>query len=131
METETTEFSFLLKPSTIAGVGVFAVHDIAKGAYLRFNPRGGETRVVKLKEIPEEFLSHVDVISKEEGRAPLDFGHMWLAWYVNHSKTPNAIFNFGEKNFYALSDIKAGEEITTDYNVLEEPEEMKGDYYKK
>lgn len=131
MQNETTEFSFLLKPSAIAGVGVFAVHDISKGTYLRFNPKGGETRVVKLSEIPKEFLSHVDVISKEEGRAPLDFGHMWLAWYVNHSKTPNAVFNFEEKNFYAAADIKAGEEITVDYNALGEPEEMKAEYYTK
>src|SRR5262245_41588622 len=37
---ETNEFSFVLKPSKIAGVGVFATHDIPKGAILNFWKQG-------------------------------------------------------------------------------------------
>ena len=48
--------------------------------------------------------------------------------YLNHSKTPNAYHK--NYNYYALRDIKAGEEITIDYNTLEEPEEAKEDFYK-
>ena len=61
-------------------------------------------------------------------RCPKDFGCMEIGWYLNHSKTPNAYHRNYE--YYALRDIKTGEEITVDYNTLEEPEEAKENYYK-
>ncbi len=126
---ETTEFSFIVKPSQISGVGVFATHDISKETYLRLTAKGGETRRVKLRDIPKEFLGQVDHISEDEALCPLDFGHMWICWYVNHSKNPNAVFNAVENNFYALLDIKKGDEITIDYNGLGEPDAAKASYY--
>jgi len=33
-------------------------------------------------------------------------------------------------SFFAKKDVKAGEEITIDYNNLDEPENAKEDYYK-
>ena len=60
---------------------------------------------------------------------PKDFGCMSVGWYINHSKTPNAYHH--DYDYYALSDIKEGEEITVDYNILGEPEEFKEDYYNK
>ncbi len=53
---------------------------------------------------------------------------MEIGWYVNHSNTPNA--HHLNYKYYALRDIKAGEEIVIDYNTLEEAEEAKEDYYK-
>ena len=58
---------------------------------------------------------------------PRDFACMELGWYLNHSKNPNAYHN--DYEFYALTDIKVGQEILIDYNSLEEPEEGKEDYY--
>ena len=59
---------------------------------------------------------------------PNDFSHMSIGWYLNHSSNPNA----EHKNYvyYSIRDIKAGEEILIDYNTLEEPEELKENYYK-
>jgi SET domain-containing protein len=48
---------------------------------------------------------------------------------LNHSETPNAVHR--DYEYYALVNIRAGEEITIDYNSLGEPEDAKEDYYKK
>ena len=43
---------------------------------------------------------------------------MSLAWYINHSKTPNLRTRFtkaGNWRFWAQRAIKAGEELTIDY----------------
>ena len=128
----TDEFSFVLKPSKF-GVGVFAVHDIKAGTYLRLfgNENLGidnHERFLNKKDVPKEF--QIFCINRGESLwCPPDFGYMPIGWYLNHSKKPNAL----NKNYdyWASRDIKAGEEILIDYNSLEEPEETKEDYYKK
>jgi SET domain-containing protein len=130
MQNSTDEFSFLLKPSE-HGIGVFAAHDIKKGTYLRFF--GGETEetdvsVVRKKEdVPEPFRQYC-MDRGDTLRCPKDFGRMEVGWHLNHSKTPNAYHR--NYDYYALRDILTGEEITIDYNSLEEPEEAKEDYYR-
>lgn len=128
---KTTEFSFILKPSE-NGIGVFAAHDIKAGTYLRFF--GGETEstdvsVVRKKEDVPEFFRQYCVDRGDTLRCPRDFGCMEIGWHLNHSKAPNAYHH--NYDYYALRDIKAGEEILIDYNTLEEPKEAKEDYYFK
>ncbi len=129
-ETKTTEFSFILKPAE-HGIGVFAAHDIKVGTYLRFF--GDETiatdvSVIRDKKDVPEFFRQYCVDRGEKLQCPKDFGAMEVGWYLNHSKTPNAYH--GNYDYYALRDIKEGEEITIDYNSLEEPEESKESYYR-
>ena len=127
METVTNEFSFILKPSE-HGVGVFAVHGIAKGTELRlFAGKGKEgDKIWKKGEVPKLFQDYC--IEKEDHLVgPQDFGCMPLGWYLNHSKNPNAMLK-GD-HFYALRDIQEGEEILVDYNDLDEPEGAKEEYY--
>jgi SET domain-containing protein len=116
----TTEFSFILKPSS-HGVGVFAVHGIRAGTYLRLF--GDSQKTVSLRnadDVPELFREFcVDL-----GGAlcsPSDFGCMAIGWYLNHSTTPNA----QQTNYvyFASRDISTGEEITIDYSTLKEPAE--------
>ena len=130
-KNNTNEFSFILKPSKY-GVGVFTVQDIAKGTYLRLfgNEKIFEHRIRTLnnKNIPEAFKDYC-MNRGDKSICPEDFGCMPVGWYLNHSKNPNAIHK--DYNWYALRDIKEGEEILIDYNSLEEPEETKEDYYKK
>jgi SET domain-containing protein len=131
MRTETDEFSFIVKPSTIpgAGVGVFATHDIKEGTKLRlFGEEGaGDDRVRKKSDVPEEFLS-LCVLNGNEVVTGSDFGHLYIGWYMNHSKQPNAVHR-GD-HYCAVRDIVAGEEILIDYNALGEPEESKEAFYK-
>ncbi len=130
MHDTTTEFSFVLKPAE-HGIGVFAAHDIASETYLRIF--GSETEknpvsVVRNKKDVPDFFRQYCVDEGEILYCPKDFGCMEVGWHLNHSKTPNAYHRNFE--YYALRDIKEGEEITIDYNSLEEPQDSKKDYYK-
>lgn len=129
-QDNTNEFSFILKPSK-HGVGAFAVHGIKKGTYLRLfgdeKKLEHRARKRKNKDVPEIFQQYC---MNREGFSicPKDFGAMSVGWYLNHSKTPNAVHS--DYRWYAMRDIEAGEEIVIDYNSLEEPEQAKEGYYK-
>lgn len=130
MKNKTDEFSFILKPSKY-GIGVFAAHDIAKETYLRLfgtTENNENYRILRGKNISEDFKDYC-MNRGNDFICPKDFGNMPVGWYLNHSKTPNAFHK--DYDYYALRDIKKGEEILIDYNSLEEPEEAKDSYYKK
>lgn len=127
----TDEFSFILKPSTIinAGIGVFATHDIKNNTKLALNKDGGESRVLDKEDIPEEFKGMTITINENKLKAPKEFNHLWIVWYVNHSNQPNAELNSTENNYYSIKDIKAGEEILINYNSFNEPDGRKELFY--
>ena len=118
---KTTEMSFRLKPSLIpdGGVGVFAIHDIAKDTWLDIKPPERIARDMKKEEIPEELI-HL-CIENEDGTyaCPPEFNHPHLVWYLNHSDNPNA--ELREGGYFATMPIKADEEILIDYNLFHEP----------
>lgn len=132
---ETNEFSFRLKPSE-HGVGVFSLHPIKKGTYLRlFGDKNKDqalesrTRMLPLERVPEELRDYC--IQRPQGLiCPPDFGTMPVGWYLNHSDIPNA---YRDENYrwYSLRDIEKDEEILIDYNALDEPESSKEEYYSK
>lgn len=130
MENKTTEFSFVLKPAE-HGVGVFIAHGIKKGTYLRLfedEEKTTEVSILRKKNDVPDFFAKYCINRGEVLRCPKDFGCMEIGWYLSHSNTPNA--HHINYKYYALHDIKTGEEITIDYNALEEPEGAKEGYYK-
>jgi hypothetical protein len=52
--------------------------------------------------------------------APLDFLRISTGWYMNHDADPNIGSDDGDVTYYALRDIKAGEELTMDYRLMDE-----------
>ena len=125
-----TQIFVRLKPSK-HGIGVFATHDIQAGTYLRFFSNETEltdTSVTRRKEDVPEFFRQYCLDRGDTLRCPKDFGRMEVGWHLNHSKKPNAYHK--NYDYYALRDILTGEEITIDYNSLEEPEEAREDYYR-
>ena len=114
----TDEFSFLLRPSP-HGIGVFAAHDIRAGTYLRLDkdPDAEISRKVRRDEVPGEFIKYCIELDAEHVLRPDDFGHLEVVWFLNHSAEPNAAHR--DYRYYALHDIRAGEEITIDYGSLE------------
>ena len=127
---ETTEFSFVLKPSNIAGVGVFATHDIGVDTRLVMWPDNYEARLLHENDIPKNLRHYCVARDKDIWACPANFNMMEIAWYLNHSKKPNATKK-ADGQFYSLTTIKAGDEITIDYNQLGEPETKKEDYYRE
>ena len=130
MRNETNEFSFILKPSK-HGIGVFATHDIAKDTYLLLFAQEEDIELESLarpKESVPELFRQFCVDRGNTLYCPLNFSSMPVGWHMNHSKNANARHDPSYK-YYATRDIVAGEEITTNYNELGEPEEIKEPYY--
>jgi len=122
MKEETDEFSFLLKPSPIAGVGVFVTHKIKKGTRLRVFSGAAPTRRIRYSEAKKnpvlaKFVEFFAVASNGWVYIPANFSAMPVGWYMNHNDTPNAFHDEGYK-YYASRDIAEGEEITINYNEL-------------
>ncbi|WP_375514764.1 SET domain-containing protein-lysine N-methyltransferase [uncultured Nostoc sp.] len=117
MQTTTDEYSFILKPSSIHGVGVFATHPIRSGTDLRLFARSENTRVIPSGSKYDNLFYGYYGVKRERGFAcPEDFGRMSVGWYLNHADTPNAAYR--HYVFYALCDIDEGEEITINYRML-------------
>lgn len=124
---ELTECSFILAPSAIAGIGVFAAHDIPKDALL-FNSLKFEVRKKKIKDIPATFIKYCIFVDDDHCICPERFDRMEIGWYINHSDKPNIDKN-AQGKLIAIRHIKVNEEILIDYNLLNEPEHLKEDYY--
>ena len=130
MKNETDQFSFILRPSTIkgAGVGVFALHDIAKDTHMAVFAENFQEEIRKTEDIPKELRGYC--IAQKDGTllCPKYFNRMDIGSYLNHSDTPNIIHT--PEGYFSLRDIKAGEEIFADYRELGEPETAREDFYK-
>lgn len=105
-------------PSSIQGVGVFAMRDVKKGEKLYTDaiPQQLDIPYKDFKKLRPEVASYI------LGRWPLvSKGSHFLypdtrfAAFLNHSYTPN----YDAKNDKTLSKIKAGEEITEDYRKID------------
>lgn len=134
-----SEFSFIVKPSPLGGVGVFATHDIPIGTQV-FSPTISVKRILKVKDVPAELLKYCIYTNDEECIAPERFDRMEIGWYLNHSSTPNIakknllqhdqVSDRVQKPFFVIKEIKAGDEILIDYNYLNEPDHLKEDYFR-
>ena len=117
----TDEFSFILKPSPIAGVGVFVTHKIKKGTRLRVFS-GEPTRKMKMSEVKKnpvlaKFVEFFAVVSDGTAYMPPNFSRLDVGWYLNHSDKFNA-YHDENYRYYASRDIEEGEELTINYNDL-------------
>jgi hypothetical protein len=113
---KTTEMSFVLRPSAVHGIGVFAVHTIKKNTLLRLFARDDKVRYLKSSTRLKAMLMYCVPNGDGYYACPADFGRMSVGWHLNHSDTPNAYHK--NYTYYAGRDIRAGEEITIDYETL-------------
>lgn len=117
----TDEFSFVLKPSLIKGIGVFATHGICRGTRLELFPNGA-TRTFSGEQLEndprlKQFCQIYGVDSQGQTHVAANFGCMSIGWYLNHAETPNA-HRDEDWDYFASRDIAADEEITIDYREL-------------
>jgi SET domain-containing protein len=110
-----------LKPSDIHGVGVFAILDIPKDTYI-FN--GDNSKMVwvdksVIDELDEEIKKLYDdfcIIKGNKYFCIVSFNNLNVGWYLNESKDDPNVGCDDNYEFYALRDIKKGEELTMDYS---------------
>ena len=112
----TNELSFLLRPSKLAGVGVFLTHPVKKGDFLDLFVDDTVRRIpyAEMDQDPQlkAFCLVYGIERREYVCVPHKFSQMDIGWYLNHSKTPNTVH---DGQWIAARDIEAGEELTIDY----------------
>lgn len=118
-----TEVYCRLGISPVHGIGVFAIKDIPKGAKPLVS-------LIKIKEfsfskkeinkLPTSVKKEVRMFcyyDKDEYLIPsIGLNAMNMAFYMNHSKTPNVKY-LKNNDIVALRKIKANEEIFFDYDL--------------
>ncbi len=116
-----------LKPSPIAGVGVFATTGVSDGQRLAEGISESDyPRLISwthFSEYDADIREKIDAfcIGTPEGFIPpedLDFNHLSIEWYLNHSCDGNVGFN-EDGDFVARRRIAKGEELTYDYGLAE------------
>jgi len=106
-----------LAPSSIEGIGVFAMRDLKKGEklYTDMIPNALDIPYSKFKllrpEIRELILGHwPNIINGSHFLYPVTK----MNAFMNHSDDPN----YDGKTDLLIKDVKAGEEITENYKVI-------------
>jgi len=121
----------MLKPSTIEGVGVFAVRDIPKGCREMFSKPTPADQWISLsmqevEELPVHarfLVGNYCLFDDENYFVPgQGFKSIDLSLFLNHSDTPNIESIHDGDYFEALRDISAGEELLIDYGTIVEGE---------
>lgn len=117
----------MLKPSTIEGVGVFAVKDIPKGCREMFSKPTSPDEWISLSiQEVEELPSHARALvgnyclfDDQNYFVPRQgFKSIDLSLFLNHSDTPNIQSIHDGDYFEALRDIPVGEELLIDYGTI-------------
>ncbi|MDE3091068.1 MAG: SET domain-containing protein [Chloroflexota bacterium] len=113
-----------LAPSSIHGVGLFAIARIKKGTRIFYDDSKVvwvEKRSIDELALPEEIVKlYTDFCIPKDGYygCPKNFNLITPSWYLNHSDNPNAYRVGDEYSFFALRDIEKGEELTEDFRVF-------------
>lgn len=121
----------MLKPSPVAGIGVFALRDIAKGCRDMFSkPDKNDAWITVSKKEVEQLPPHAQLLVEnyclfdDEKYFVPDYGFkkIDISLFLNHSDTPNIkSINEGEY-FETLREIITGEELFIDYGEIVEGE---------
>jgi SET domain-containing protein len=121
----------MLKASSLAGIGVFAIRDIPKGCRAMFSKpdKNDQWITVSKKEVevlPPHAKHQIEnyCLYDEENYFVPDHGFKKIdvSLFLNHSDTPN-VFSIQDGDYFeALHDIKEGEELFIDYGQIVEDE---------
>lgn len=135
MKTETflenlrTKVYCRLGVSPIHGIGVFSIRWIPEGINPMEEKREQAYDRIKADDMKAALTSAsieiIDLVTAMCVEVKEKTGTWWycpsqglnsigIAWYLNHSKTPNLEERNG--HFFALTDIPAGDELTVDYS---------------
>ncbi len=118
----------MLRPSAVAGIGVFAVRPIPVGCRDIFSPPTGtedgfvpvpRREIALLDEHARHLVETYCLFDEKHYFVPEDgFKKMDLVHFLNHSATPNVRSVDDGNWFEAIVDIAAGEELFVDYGTL-------------
>ncbi len=114
-----------LLPSTIHGIGVFAIQDIPKGCRDMFMDEEGDWIKLTFKEVNElpdhskKLIENFCLFDETDYFVPAEgFKKMDLSLYLNHSDQPNLTSIDEGRYFETTRVIKSGEELFIDYGTI-------------
>lgn len=117
----------IVRPSTVAGIGVFAIRPIPKGCRDIFTPPLDDDGYISVPRaevdaLPEHSRHLVETYCLfDDGQYFVPkhgFKQMDLVSFLNHSETPNVRSIDDGAWFEAMEDIAAGDELFVDYGTL-------------
>ena len=107
-----------IAPSSVHGVGVFALRDIKQGEklYTDMRPKIYTLPYAEFNELNKEVREYLlERWPQVVNGSAFGFPDTRIQAFMNHSDAPN----YDAHTDVALTDIKAGEEIFEDYRVIE------------
>jgi hypothetical protein len=107
------------------GVGLFAIRNIKKGTKIFGSDNIGMVSISKedIKRLPRDIKKlYTDFGVLKDGRygCPPNFNQLTPAWYLNHSSDNPNVRCDEHYDFFALRNIKRGEELRADYSKYSE-----------
>ena len=126
MRHRRPRFTIELRPSRIHGIGLFAARTIPKGTVIgrergfvhqRYYAWFTWRQFERFDRPLQRKIRQICTMEPDGFYAPLDFDLLPTCWYMNHSCTGN--IGFKGEDFVALRRIRAGEELTYDYALVE------------
>ena len=117
----------MLKPSPVAGIGVFAIQDIPDGCRDMFSRSDkNDCWITITKKEVESLPPHARLLVEnyclydEENYFVPDYGFKKIdvSLFLNHSDTPNIISIQEGDYFETIREIRAGEELFIDYGQI-------------
>jgi SET domain-containing protein len=121
----------IIRPSPIAGVGVFALRDIPKGCRAMFSKPDKNDQWITISKSEVELLpahsrtliENYCLFDEEKYYVP-DYGFkkIDISLFLNHSDTPNIISIEEGTYFESTRFIREGEELFIDYGEIVEGE---------
>ena len=114
-----------LRPSSVHGIGVFAIRDIPKGCRDMFSKEEGNWIKIPLTEV-EMMPDHLKKLIENYFLFDDQFYYVEksgfkkpdLSFFLNHSDEPNIISVNDGEFFETTMNIKAGEELFIDYGEI-------------
>lgn len=117
----------MLRPSAVAGVGVFAMRDIPKGCRDMFSKPDQNDKWIAIEKnevesLPEHarlLIENFCLFDEEKYFVP-DYGFkkIDLSLFLNHSDHPNIISIQEGEYFESIRNISKGEELFIDYGEI-------------
>jgi len=117
----------MLRPSPVAGIGVFALRPIPKGCRDMFSKPDPKDQWITLSKKEVDALpAHAKLLienyclfDEEQYYVPeKGFKALDVSLFLNHSETPNVISIDDGNYFETLREIAEGEELLIDYGTI-------------
>ncbi|MBZ5625718.1 MAG: FRG domain-containing protein [Acidobacteriia bacterium] len=112
--------------SKLHGIGIFAIRRIRSGTRLFKGDDDGiiwvdTTCTSGLSQEVKRLYADFAIFKGKRYGCPVSFNRLTPAWYINDSRTNPNVRCDKNYEFFALRDIKRGEELTVDYSQYNDP----------